>query len=177
MKYHARFHGRAVGAIGSTHPCEVFVHGDTEDAARLALYDTHEHISGAALVPLVRRWVLTHIDSTGARVLSQGVQGRNTYDTTEIVEAFARAIIENNTAARVLDIFGADPNFAALAVWCWPGHFDPIGIYAEDDPPAPVSDLADEIAHAEATAAPLAAAPFSLAPECERRTPKNGGLF
>lgn len=43
--------------------------------------------------------------------------------------------------------------------------------------PDPVAAVAEEIAHAEANAGELAEVPYSLTPECERRTPKNGGLF
>lgn len=49
---------------------------------------------------------------------------------------------------------------------------------AESEPaPDPVQAVADAIAQAEAAAPALADVPFSLSPECERRTPKNGGLF
>jgi hypothetical protein len=51
MRYHAIFHGRQVGAIGIFHRCEVVVEGETPEAARLALYQTHEHISGLTLTP------------------------------------------------------------------------------------------------------------------------------
>lgn len=43
--YLARFNGRAKGAIGVFHPCETFIEAETEESARLKLYDTHEHIT------------------------------------------------------------------------------------------------------------------------------------
>lgn len=45
----ATFTGREVGAIGAFSPFTVAVEGDDEDAAKLALYKTHEHISNLAL--------------------------------------------------------------------------------------------------------------------------------
>jgi hypothetical protein len=42
---------------------------------------------------------------------------------------------------------------------------------------SPVQAVAEEIAHAEATAPPLADVPFSLTPQCVRTTSKNGDLF
>lgn len=52
MKYLATFTGRLVGAIGIFYGHSVEVEGETEEAARLALYDTHDHITGLSLEPL-----------------------------------------------------------------------------------------------------------------------------
>ena len=51
MTYTARFKGRTKGAIGIFYWIDVEVHADTPDAARLALYDRFEHISGLTLTP------------------------------------------------------------------------------------------------------------------------------
>ena len=48
-KYTARFTGRLSGAIGCFHPCTVEVEAENEDAARLKLYDTYDHIQGLHL--------------------------------------------------------------------------------------------------------------------------------
>jgi hypothetical protein len=52
MRYRADFWGRTIGAIGVTFHYVVEVEADNPEAARLKLYDTHEHISGLRLTPL-----------------------------------------------------------------------------------------------------------------------------
>lgn len=47
--YLARFQGRRMGGIGISYHIEKFVEADTPEAARLKLYETHEHISGLIL--------------------------------------------------------------------------------------------------------------------------------
>ena len=49
--YIATFTGRQLGAVGIFHPCKVEVQGKDEQSASLALYDTHEHITGLVLTP------------------------------------------------------------------------------------------------------------------------------
>lgn len=44
MKYTFQFMGRLIGALGIKTIHTVTVDADTEEAARLKLYDTHEHI-------------------------------------------------------------------------------------------------------------------------------------
>lgn len=44
--YEASGYGRKVGAIGICGSFACIVHGDTEEAARLAVYKQYEHISG-----------------------------------------------------------------------------------------------------------------------------------
>lgn len=48
-KWNARFTGRKIGAIGITERVEVQVEAHDMAAARLKLYDTHEHITDLAL--------------------------------------------------------------------------------------------------------------------------------
>jgi hypothetical protein len=55
MTFNATFTGRQKGAIGITHRITTTVDGDDKDAARLALYDRFEHISGAELTPVEQR--------------------------------------------------------------------------------------------------------------------------
>jgi hypothetical protein len=52
MMYRARFHGREIGAIGIFGQHTIEVWGDTEEQARLAIYETHEHLTGVILRPL-----------------------------------------------------------------------------------------------------------------------------
>lgn len=44
--FRCTFTGRLVGAIGIMYPCEVTVDAADAEAALLACYDTHEHITG-----------------------------------------------------------------------------------------------------------------------------------
>jgi len=45
-KYRIVFHGRKIGALGTSSFQVLDVEAETEDAARWKAYDTHEHISG-----------------------------------------------------------------------------------------------------------------------------------
>ena len=51
MTYTAHFYGRTKGAIGVFYWIDTEVEASTADAARLALYDRFEHISGLTLTP------------------------------------------------------------------------------------------------------------------------------
>ena len=44
------FNGRTRGAIGITYPCRVVVMAETEDAAWLRVYDTHENCINRRLI-------------------------------------------------------------------------------------------------------------------------------
>lgn len=50
MRYEVQFYGRRIGALGVTYPITAVVDAATEDAARLQLYETYEHI----LTPVYR---------------------------------------------------------------------------------------------------------------------------
>lgn len=52
MRYRAKFVGRKLGTIGITYLIEDIVEADNEEAARLKLYDTYEHIHGLDLTPI-----------------------------------------------------------------------------------------------------------------------------
>ena len=49
MRYKATFTGRKAGADGIFYPITAYVSGADEEAARLALYDSYEHILGLTL--------------------------------------------------------------------------------------------------------------------------------
>lgn len=53
MRYHARFYGRQLGAIGVCYWQNCEVEAEDETAARLKLYETHELITGLCLTPIV----------------------------------------------------------------------------------------------------------------------------
>lgn len=131
MKYHARFTGRTKGAIGIFYPIQCFVEGYDDHAAHVALYADYEHISGLRLLALTERYVATYIDRDGQRKLMGASQGRNTYATPEDAQTWLDAVVANTDGARLRDLWGSDPRFAVRPVWCWPGHFDPIGTYVD----------------------------------------------
>ena len=54
MKYKATFRGREAGAIGIMQDITTTTEGETPEAARLALYDRFEHITGLTLKPVER---------------------------------------------------------------------------------------------------------------------------
>lgn len=51
-RYRCTFYGRKVGAIGIKSWYELTIDAPDPEAARLKLYDTHEHIEGLRVVPL-----------------------------------------------------------------------------------------------------------------------------
>lgn len=52
MKYRATFTGRKLGAIGIFYSITAEVEGETEEQARLNLYERFEHIHGLKLAQL-----------------------------------------------------------------------------------------------------------------------------
>lgn len=53
LQWRATFEGREVDAIGVFGMFDIVVTGDDERAARLAIYETHEHLSRLTLTPVV----------------------------------------------------------------------------------------------------------------------------
>ncbi len=51
-KYHIIFFGRLNGALGICYRCSKTVVANSEDEARLKLYETHEHISDVKVTVL-----------------------------------------------------------------------------------------------------------------------------
>lgn len=49
MEFTARFHGKKKGAIGLGHWFVVSVSAESQEAARLKLYDNYEHISSPTI--------------------------------------------------------------------------------------------------------------------------------
>ncbi len=129
QKYCADFHGRLKGAIGIFHRCSSFTEGDTPEAAQLALYDHYEHISGVRLTPLVQRYVPTYQKPGELRSLMGPAQGRHTFDTAEGAERWLALVKSQNTPDGLQTLWGDPQGWEVRPVWCWPGHFDPVGVY------------------------------------------------
>lgn len=81
----------------------------------------------------VTRYVVTHIDRDGMRRLFGPAQGRFTHETAEEAQAHIDAIINNNGAQTLHDVYGPqDLKLEVRPCECWPGHFDPVGIYFDE---------------------------------------------
>lgn len=74
----------------------------------------------------VIRYVVTHL-ADGVRTLAHACQGRYTYATPEEAQAWIDAAMKNNTEARLKQFYGLPLEVRPCK--CWPGHFDPKGIY------------------------------------------------
>lgn len=83
----------------------------------------------------VRRWVVTHCNQNGIRVLTFACQGRYTYATKADAQVEIAALLEHNSSDRLSEVYGCNcrQTLSPREVECWKGHHDPIGIYPEDD--------------------------------------------
>jgi len=72
------------------------------------------------------------------RTLSRGAQGRYTYATAAEAQEWIRAafsVNDRDNRDKLASIYGAAAldTFAVCRCRCWPGHFDPMGIYFDDE--------------------------------------------
>lgn len=77
----------------------------------------------------VTRYVATYVNANGLRTLMGAQQGRCTFATPEEAQHWLDAVTANNSADVLRRTWGADPRCEVRACACYPGHFDPIGIY------------------------------------------------
>ena len=78
----------------------------------------------------VTRWTVTYKCSPDAlRTMAFAAQGRNTFGTYEEAAKFLHAMLENNSEATLRSLYGDPRKLRVDQVQCWPGHFDPKGIY------------------------------------------------
>jgi hypothetical protein len=80
----------------------------------------------------VTRYVCTYINSEGERTLIGPAQGRLTYATREEAETHLAAIMGNNTAKTIAEVYGSNPQPEVRPCPCYPGHFDPQTIWFEE---------------------------------------------
>jgi hypothetical protein len=80
--------------------------------------------------PSVMRWIVTHVCPSGRRVMSFPRQGCNTYASEAQALDFMGRVQSIND---VDGIFGTQAigTFEAREVECWPGGFDPVGVFEE----------------------------------------------
>lgn len=81
----------------------------------------------------VIRYVVTHIGKDGLRTLCGPVQGRITKETPEEAQQLLDSMMQNNLTEgeRLAGVYGLP--LEVRPVKCYPGHFDPIGIYFDTD--------------------------------------------
>jgi hypothetical protein len=75
----------------------------------------------------VLRYVITHLDKNGNRILLGAQQGRNTYPTKKEAKQGIKDIYDNNSAQTIAEFYG-EPLEVRLCR-CYQGHFDPQEIY------------------------------------------------
>lgn len=80
-----------------------------------------------AIVKPVTRYVVTHVNADGQRQMTWAAQGRNTHATREEAERALVALHENNAP----HILAKYPHLEVRPIECYPGHFDPVGIYVD----------------------------------------------
>lgn len=77
----------------------------------------------------VTRYVPTYVNRDGMRTLVLACQGRDTFETEQAAQEWLNAAVTNNSADRVREVWGDNPRFEVRPCPCWPGHFDPKGVY------------------------------------------------
>ena len=78
----------------------------------------------------VIRYVATYVHNHGMRTLMTSAQGRYTYATADEAQAWIDAVRKNNDQDTLIALWGAD-TFEVRPCECWPGHFDPKGVWFE----------------------------------------------
>lgn len=96
---------------------------------RIARMTSTTPTNNPANLPHVVRYVPTYINRQGLRTLAGRAQGRDTFDTPRAAQKWIDTVVGVNSADVVRQVYGVDPRFEVRACACFPGHFDPIGIY------------------------------------------------
>lgn len=81
----------------------------------------------------VIRYVVTHIDKNGMRTLCGPAQGRLTKETREEAQELLDNMTRNNQMQGELlaGVYGLP--LEVRPVKCYPGHFDPMGVFFDVD--------------------------------------------
>jgi hypothetical protein len=75
----------------------------------------------------VVRYVITHLDKHGDRVLADAQQGRNTYATAQEAEKAIEQRMRNNSLDTLKSVYGLPLEVRSCR--CYPVHFDPMQRY------------------------------------------------
>jgi hypothetical protein len=97
---------------------------------------------GITMADHVIRYVVTHIGKDGLRTLCGPAQGRHTNETHEEAQQMLDSMMVNNLVEGdcLARVYGLP--LEVHPVKCYPGHFDPMGIYF--DSISTVMDIASE---------------------------------
>ncbi len=77
----------------------------------------------------VTRYVPTYVNKDGMRTLMRPAQGRFTFGTVTEAQGWIVAVTTVNTPDTLRQVWGDNPRFEVRPCECWPGHFDPKGVY------------------------------------------------
>jgi hypothetical protein len=80
----------------------------------------------------VTRYVATYVNSDGMRTLMTPAQGRHTFETATEAQSWIDAVTNVNSADTVRQVWGDNPRFEVRPCACWPGHFDPKGVWFDE---------------------------------------------
>lgn len=75
----------------------------------------------------VVRYVVTHLNKNGNRILADAQQGRNTYATSQEAEHAIEMRMKNNSLDTLQSVYGLPLEVRACK--CYPVHFDPMEYY------------------------------------------------
>ena len=87
----------------------------------------------SAMTDHVIRYVVTHMGKDGLRTLCGPAQGRLTKETREEAQELLDNMMANNRMENGLLAGVYGPPLEVRAAKCYPGHFDPIGVYFDTD--------------------------------------------
>ncbi len=73
----------------------------------------------------VTRYVPTYVNKDGMRTLMTAAQGRHTFETHGAAQEWLNAVTRNNSASRIMEVWGGHPQFEVRPCPCYPHHFDP----------------------------------------------------
>lgn len=77
----------------------------------------------------VTRYVATYINKDGLRTLMHAQQGQHTFATEAEAQRWIDACRKNNSSDVLKRTYGEKDTYEVRPCACYPGHFDPIGIY------------------------------------------------
>lgn len=87
--------------------------------------------------PFVVRYVPTYIPheggNKGMRTLVRDAQGRATFATHDEAERWMLDLLSGKDSPSFKQVYGDDPKMEVRPCPCWPGHFDPRGVYFDDE--------------------------------------------
>jgi hypothetical protein len=96
---------------------------------------------------MVIRYVISHINKDGMRVMTYTCQGRYTKATRKEAEQDLKDFLTNNTKECFSGVYGSQSigTFKVSAIECYPKHFDPQGCYINKELNSGQQNLSEEM--------------------------------